>query len=928
MSTKKLFIMLTAMLMVVSLATRSQAVSEAAVLFLRIAPGARAAGMGEAYVAIADDATATHFNPAGLGAYPLSDSWFETKVPPYLKPLKAIAPLKQESGSGYHAYDIWAITSQGLVRYDYRNWHSGEVFSTKTDQTVKKIVESYFNIKDEDRLLQMVKTVAAANNAENPAYLEELRDRVLSAIPEDYNALESLKSGFDSLLAGYERCLINWEKVNKIEKLLSDGMKDSVLTETESERINFAVERSRNRFIPEELLIPYSTLVGTELTAIASTEKTLLVGTTEGLFSYNGKRWRTLTNSEALPSANILYLFPIHTDIYIGTDSGLAKFSGLEVNPVGGVDQFPKGAVTAISATGNNNVWIVLNNDLYHWDGKTWSNSLEYKVALDDTPEKIADRFALYSTNVEKEKYLAKFHQLNPNLLTGGSGEESSQTLVDSTQIPSEDSDAVPSEPGTIEDTTSGMLNRETDSQKEEAYVPEEAEHDTSQAGSPTSLAPGTVVKAPYLAEIKGQVRSIYASFDKVWLGTDHGVALFDGERWILPGYRDYVVEDGQTLDDLVQMKAHQDLVSSLRYAAVICDVNDLEYELHEPLADSQVVKVYRNPAAAPVNRIVGRSKQVYFATLEGLLEFDGKSWGRVNRKGLERANAIDANFLENGLWCASDQKVVIRAKGRSEIALMHAKWLPELADDLYYSFLSFTTNSGSWGTFGGNITFISYGRFVRTTTSSEPVGDWDAYDIAFTGSYGTTLSGKLRGGISTKLIYSHLSDLGAGVEEGEGTSTGFAVDLGLLYQMTPRLNWGLAVTNLGPRMAYIDAAQADPLPRNLSLGFAYNLLQSDYYRLLVAAEVNKVLVDMGGGFREELKQVVLNGGAEFLYANTIAFRTGYVHDEEGKLKTFTVGVGLYLMNTLRFDFSYYFGSDANRARKGIKPLTISLVIP
>ncbi|MCJ7498524.1 MAG: hypothetical protein MUO78_10410, partial [candidate division Zixibacteria bacterium] len=38
-------------------------VSLSTVLFLRIAAGARAAGMGESFVAIADDATATHWNP-------------------------------------------------------------------------------------------------------------------------------------------------------------------------------------------------------------------------------------------------------------------------------------------------------------------------------------------------------------------------------------------------------------------------------------------------------------------------------------------------------------------------------------------------------------------------------------------------------------------------------------------------------------------------------------------------------------------------------------------------------------------------------------------------------------------------------------------------------------------------------------------------
>ena len=56
-------------------------ISEAAVLFLRIASGARPAGMGESFVALADDATATHWNPAGLGRYPLSDLWMDVPIP-------------------------------------------------------------------------------------------------------------------------------------------------------------------------------------------------------------------------------------------------------------------------------------------------------------------------------------------------------------------------------------------------------------------------------------------------------------------------------------------------------------------------------------------------------------------------------------------------------------------------------------------------------------------------------------------------------------------------------------------------------------------------------------------------------------------------------------------------------------------------------
>jgi len=40
--------------------------SEAGAIFLLISPGARAGGMGEAQVAVADDAYATFWNPAGL----------------------------------------------------------------------------------------------------------------------------------------------------------------------------------------------------------------------------------------------------------------------------------------------------------------------------------------------------------------------------------------------------------------------------------------------------------------------------------------------------------------------------------------------------------------------------------------------------------------------------------------------------------------------------------------------------------------------------------------------------------------------------------------------------------------------------------------------------------------------------------------------
>ena len=337
-------------------------------------------------------------------------------------------------------------------------------------------------------------------------------------------------------------------------------------------------------------------------------------------------------------------------------------------------------------------------------------------------------------------------------------------------------------------------------------------------------------------------------------------------------------------------------------------EVNDISAE--HPLEVGQTIRVYANPLASEVRGIGSAHHEVYFATAAGLVGLVNGGWERVDVRGLGRADMIDVSTTGGESWLASEEKLVVKGRGRSEISFMHVNWLPELADDLYYDFFSFVTQKEGWGTFGGNVTFISYGKFTRTGEQGDELGTFESFDIAFTGSYGTALSNKLRGGVSAKIIYSRLSDQGAGQEKGKGTSTGFAVDLGLLYVVSPRLQFGLAVTNIGPKMAYIDAAQSDDLPRNLAFGFAYKLVRSEYNQLLVTAEVNKLLVGLDDGFSQEIKEAIFNGGIEYMYNDLIAARAGYIYDQEGDVKTPTVGVGLRLFERLKFDFSYVPSQD------------------
>jgi len=130
------------------------------------------------------------------------------------------------------------------------------------------------------------------------------------------------------------------------------------------------------------------------------------------------------------------------------------------------------------------------------------------------------------------------------------------------------------------------------------------------------------------------------------------------------------------------------------------------------------------------------------------------------------------------------------------------------LANDIYYEFFGFVQNVEGWGTIGVNLTYLTYGKIIRTTETVLKKATLRPMMSPLRLSYGIPLTSSLSGGISAKVIYSHLSELGAAAEKGSGTSTGLALDLGLLYRIDPRMTLGLALTNLGPDISYIDVSQ------------------------------------------------------------------------------------------------------------------------
>ena len=207
-------------------------------------------------------------------------------------------------------------------------------------------------------------------------------------------------------------------------------------------------------------------------------------------------------------------------------------------------------------------------------------------------------------------------------------------------------------------------------------------------------------------------------------------------------------------------------------------------------------------------------------------------------------------------------------------------------------------------------------------------------------------------------------------VDSDSDSASSFAVDISGFYQSDVKvyetfsgiLRAGFNLSNLGPRMKYEELGRKNFIPTNLKVGTAYDFIFDSSNKISINFELNKLLVpspsipvynsnnqiigynqadvgflsgvfksfgDAPDGFSEELKEITLALGLEYLYNDSFAIRAGYFneHENKGARKYLTFGTGFkltdinldlsYLLstssiispleNTLRFSFTYNF---------------------
>lgn len=390
-----------------------------------------------------------------------------------------------------------------------------------------------------------------------------------------------------------------------------------------------------------------------------------------------------------------------------------------------------------------------------------------------------------------------------------------------------------------------------------------------------------------------------------LWVGTTSGLLSFDGQSWRRIGYRPYVVPGPDSSGTVITKTAFDiarelyPTVDSTRLAILAENIDEYNGLNGQPVTSGQTVYVYSHNTGSYINCIGKVFGELFVATAYSLEKYTQGGWEPVGISGMEWQEFKSVYDFEGQAYFVSANGLGVETKGRKEFVVMFVKWLPNLDLDMYYGFVSYVHNARGLGTFGASIIYLSYGNIDYTDETGAPLGQGSPFEFAFALSYGTSLTSKMQLGGSLRMIYSHLSSIGAGKEQGSGIAWAFALDVGTMIKFTERMQLGAALTNLGPNISYIDAAQADPLPRNMAVGLSYRLWDTPYNSLVVQTEVNEMLVKP-----YMIKNAIYHIGGEYWYSDFIAFRAGYKYDDAGQVKHLTFGAGLQY-NALRFDLAY-----------------------
>jgi len=307
----------------------------------------------------------------------------------------------------------------------------------------------------------------------------------------------------------------------------------------------------------------------------------------------------------------------------------------------------------------------------------------------------------------------------------------------------------------------------------------------------------------------------------------------------------------------------------------------------------------------------------------------DGKTAAAPEWKTYHSKNALKNDNIRaisacgKDMWIATDAAMHQYANAETQVMLFYEQLLPSFKmADLWHGFPAVVIPTEDWGTLGFSINFINMGM-------NEIEDDFGTYansrswEGVFGVSYGFPIKEDLSLGLNAKYVCSVLESSSG------GWGQTFAIDAGILKRnlFIDKFDVGFMLQNMGPSIYYMTPEEADPIPFSLRLGLAYKPVQTPFHELTLVADAYRevaknyydkkpdpfwvalwtdMLNDTSSSFKEEWQEVNVSLGAEYMYADFMALRLGFLGDYLGERFELTMGLGVKYAN-MNFDFSYVY---------------------
>ena len=287
--------------------------------------------------------------------------------------------------------------------------------------------------------------------------------------------------------------------------------------------------------------------------------------------------------------------------------------------------------------------------------------------------------------------------------------------------------------------------------------------------------------------------------------------------------------------------------------------------------------------------------------------------------------------------------------------AISYTPYLSKLVNDIFLGNVTYYKKLNERSSWATSFKYFSLGDVQFNQVISGSIVDQGIErpnELTLDLSYSLKLSEYFSMAVATRYIR---SDLKISTDTDNNSANSLGIDIAGFYEsksfdlngVNSIFRSGFNISNIGPKLKYDVGGKQNFIPTNLKLGSSLETSLDDESTMSFNLEFNKLLVpspiaifddsnnflgfnqpdigflkgimqsfnDAPDGFKEELQEVTLAFGFEYVFKKTFSLRTGYFNESKNKgaRRYVTFGTG-FLYNQMNFNVSYLFSTSNVRS--------------